>query len=198
MKAIILSMNNIYRAISIALVVLFPLVSSAQTLAQKAAFSSINQVGLLTGGSGEAFMVQTINGVKKDKYFAGIGVGFDFYGLRSVPLFLDVRRNFSSGMNTPFAYINGGVNFLSLNYIQKEQARFPTSSPALYYDAGLGWRLAAKNNRAFNMSFGYTLKQVRYKVESYSISPTPQLQSENYDRYRFDYRRFVIKIGFQL
>ncbi|MCW3107127.1 MAG: hypothetical protein JWQ09_1633, partial [Segetibacter sp.] len=158
----------------------------------------INQVGLLTGSRGEAVTVQTINGIKKDKSFAGAGVGFDFYGDRTIPLFLDYRRAFSSAKNTPFAYADAGVNFLWLNFIQKEQRQFPSSSPGLYYDLGVGWKLSGKNNRAFIVSAGYTLKQVKYKVLSYSIAPTLQMQSENYDRYNFLYRRLVIKIGFQL
>ncbi|MCW3110153.1 MAG: hypothetical protein JWQ09_4659, partial [Segetibacter sp.] len=61
---------------------LSPKVASGQMIKQKIKFSAINQVGLLTGSRGEAVTVQTINGIKKDKSFAGAGVGFDFYGDR--------------------------------------------------------------------------------------------------------------------
>lgn len=182
----------------IAFVFLKPALTQAQKTKQKISFSTINEVGLLTGDAGEAASLQTINGIKKAGFFAGAGVGLDFYGLRSIPLFIDYRKEFSSNKNTPFAYVNAGVNFLSMNHIQKEQARFPAASAGVYYDVGLGWKLSGKNNRALIVSAGYTLKQARYKTQSYSIFLTPQMQSENYDRYNFLYRRLVMKIGFQL
>lgn len=173
-------------------------IASGQNEIHKIKYSTINQVGLLTGEKGEAVMLQTINGIKKNKSFTGIGVGLDFYGHRSIPLFLNYRREFSKNNNTPYVYADAGINFLWLNFIQKEQMQFPSSSPGFYYDLGVGWKLSADNRQGFIISAGYSLKQVTYKVASYSIAPTPQMQSDNYDRYNFLYRRLIIKIGFQL
>jgi hypothetical protein len=198
MAKINLVFKTFLSAFIIAFLLFKPAIIGAQTTKQKIAFSSINQVGLLTGSAGEAVSVQTINGIKKSRSFAGVGVGLDFYGLKTVPLFVDLRTDFSLNKNTPFAYFDAGVNFLSLNHIQKEQAGFPSTSPGVFYDIGLGWKLSGKNNEAMIVSAGYTLKQARYKTQSYSIFPAPQMQSENYDRYNFLYRRLVIKIGFQL
>lgn len=170
----------------------------AQGEKRKPKFSSVNEAGLLTGEKGEAMMVHTLTGIKKNRSFAGIGVGLDFYADRSIPLFLDYRQALSSAKNAPFAYADAGVNFLWLNFIQKEQRQFPSSLPGLYYDFGIGWKLSVRNNRGFVLSAGYTLKQVKYKVLSYSVAPTPQMQSENYDHYNFLYRRLVIKVGLEL
>jgi len=179
-------------------VLLLSLTTLAQIPNRKIQFSSVNQAGLLTGSKGEAGTVQTINGIKSDKCFAGVGAGFDFYNFRTIPLFVDFRRDFSANKNTPFGYVDAGVNFLSLNSVQKEQLNVQSSSAGFYYDLGLGWKLSGKNNRAVIVSAGYTLKQAKYKVLSYRIAPTPQLQSEDYDRYNYLFRRIVIKIGFQL
>src|SRR5215467_547922 len=70
-------------------------------------FRSINQVGLLEGTDGGAFQIQTINGVQFRTWFLGIGVGIDNYRLRSVPLFVDLRKEFKVGTNYFFIY--GGV-----------------------------------------------------------------------------------------
>ena len=171
--------------------------TSAQN--QSGKFSSINQVGVLSGSNGESWMIQTINGVKKRKWFAGAGTGLDFYKDRTVPLFVDIRMDFTNKPNTPFAYSDAGVNFAWLNSSQKQQKQFPQSLPALFYDLGIGWRLSGKNNRAFLFSAGYSFKQVKQKVKYlWWPAPTPQLESENYERYNYLYRRVVIKIGFQL
>ncbi|MEJ7676243.1 MAG: hypothetical protein WKF59_26955 [Chitinophagaceae bacterium] len=85
------------KAISVLPVLLF-IVSSVmgqemKTVKQKLKFTSVNQVGVVSGSSGESWLIQTINGIKKDKWGTGIGVGVDFYVERGVPLFLDIRRD---------------------------------------------------------------------------------------------------------
>lgn len=172
--------------------------TSAQTAIQKPKFSTVNDVGLLTGEKGEAMMFQTINGLRKDKSFAGLGVGLDFYGNRTIPLFLDYRYELTTRKNMPFVYADAGINFLSLNFIQKEQLYFPSPSPGLYYDLGLGLKLSGKNHGGFIVTAGYSLKQVKYAAESFSTAPTPQLSADNKDRYNFLFRRMIFKIGFQL
>jgi hypothetical protein len=161
-------------------------------------FNSINQVGLISGSAGEAFMLQSVNGLKKDKWFTGAGIGLDFYNERTIPLFFDIRRDLVSKKNTPFAYIDAGVNFLWLNSIEKEQKQFSSSSPGLFYDLGIGLRLSGQNNRGFILSAGYSFKQVKENIKSSWLAPTPELGSDNYLRYNYLYRRIVIKMGIQL
>ena len=167
--------------------------------AQKINFGSINQMGLLSGSRGEALSIQTINGIKKDKWFAGVGAGLDFYSERTFPLFLDIRSDLTHKKNTPFAYADAGINFLWLNFVEKEQKQFPSSSPGLFYDLGIGIKLSGKNRRGFLVSAGYSYKQVKEKVKfGWWPAPTPQLESENFERYNYLYRRIVIKMGFEL
>ncbi len=55
----------------IPVVILF--IAKVEAQSKKISFSSINHVGLVSGSKGESWMVQTINGFKKDKWFAGAG-----------------------------------------------------------------------------------------------------------------------------
>jgi hypothetical protein len=171
---------------------------AAQATKQKFTFSSVNEVGLLTGESGQALALQTTNGIQKGKSFAGIGVGFDFYGLRSIPLFASYRRALTSNKNPPFMYTNAGLNFLWLSTEQKNEMQAPDASSGYYYDLGLGWKLMGKNGAALVVSAGYTVKQVNYQLPSYTIFASPQIGGQSFDRFSFLYRRVVIKIGFQL
>jgi hypothetical protein len=50
-------------------------------------FHSINQVGILAGSSDATLQLQTINGINTKTWFAGLGVGLDYYYVRSVPFF---------------------------------------------------------------------------------------------------------------
>ena len=180
------------------LLILSSVHSQEKKAVNKIKYSSINQLGLLAGANKESFLVQTINGVRKDKWFAGIGAGIDFYVERGVPLFIDIRRDLSAKKNTPFLYADGGMYFPWLNFIQREQKLNSIISPGLYYDLGAGWKLTGKNKRGFTVSAGYSFKQVKEKVTqpvSIAIWPTPVTEPEYYN---YKYRRLAIKLGFQL
>ena len=104
-------------------------------------FSSTTQVGMLEGSSGTSFQFQTINGARYRNWFAGIGIGYDRYRLRSVPLFLDLRWSLFSRPNTPFVYGDVGYNFDWPEDRDKENWYTSDFSGGVYYDAGIGYRL---------------------------------------------------------
>lgn len=165
---------------------------------QKIKFSSINQAGLLVGANKEAAMVQTINGIRKDKWFAGFGAGIDFYVERGVPLFLDIRRDLTDKKNTAFLYADAGIYSPWLNYIQKEQKLNLSISSGAYYDVGIGWKLKGKNKRNFLMSAGYSLKQDKGKAMVQNWNPGIRAMESNMEHYNYKYRRIVLKLGIQL
>src|SRR5580698_558321 len=74
-------------------------------------FQSINNIGLIIGQKDAAFDLQTVNGFRYKSMFGGVGVGLDYYGFRSVPLFADLRKYFGSNKNAFFIYEDCGVNF---------------------------------------------------------------------------------------
>jgi hypothetical protein len=163
----------------------------------KIKFSSINQLGLISGGQGESALIQTINGIKKDTWFAGAGVGFDFYSERGVPVFIDVRKELLNKKNTPFIYADGGVNFEWLNFIQREQHNFPDVHPGAYYDVGAGWKLGGKNKGGFLMSIGYSFKQAKETASQQIYNPITRTVDASTYSSTYNYRRIVIKVGFQ-
>lgn len=190
----------VFKCLSI-LCCLLTLQVAAQTKSDKVKFGTVNQVGLIAGSRGEAFRVETINGIKKHNWFAGIGLGIDYYKDRTIPLFLDVRRDLLKSRNTPFIYIDGGVNFVWLNDEQKAQRTGGlnySNPPGICYDAGLGWKLSGKNARALVLSAGYSFKQVKETIKINWGAPTPGLQEQNTERYNHLYRRIVLKLGFEL
>ena len=164
---------------------------------QKIKFSSINQLGVVCGANKESAMVQTINGLRKDKWFAGLGAGVDFYVERGVPLFIDIRRDLTRKRNTAFLYADGGMYFPWLNFIQKEQKISSSISPGGYYDVGVGWKLTGKSKRSFLMSVGYTLKQDKGKETVQTWNPSLQGFEKSTEYYNYKYRRLVLKLGVQ-
>ena len=163
---------------------------------RKFKFSSVNQFGLLLGEKGESVSLQTINGVRKSSWSAGIGTGIDLYSQRSVPLFIDVRKEFTQASNKPFVYLDGGVNFQWMNYIQKEQRRSADTKPGAYYEAGLGYNIFMRHQSAFVLSAGYTYKRIREEYMNYRLMRG--VYGESPEQMISQYRRLVIRIGIRL
>ena len=110
-------------------------------------FQSVNQVGLVDGGMDTEFHLQTINGLRFGNWFTGIGVGIDYYYVRSVPLFLDVRNYWFKKRNSPFAYADIGINFpWAKDNGNDFVAQDINYNQGLYYDIGLGYKLGLGNN----------------------------------------------------
>ena len=167
--------------------------------AGKMAFSSINQVGVLTGAAGESATVQTINGVQINKWFTGIGAAINYYGMRSIPVFADVRKTFGNKPNSPFVYVDAGLNFPWETTNQLQQKGYEKSDiKGPFYDVGLGYKLSGKHNRAILISAGYSYKKMRNQSPMYSILPWPRPVTPNYETYTNHFRTIVVKVGVQL
>lgn len=183
--------------------IVFPMVMNAQGPEKKSSgcgcsFSSVNQVGVLEGETGSALQLQTINGIRYNKWFAGIGVGLDHYRVRSVPVFIDVRRNLFSRSNSPFAYGNFGVNIPWAEDKNKMQWGSNSFHSGLYYDAGIGYRFGLGKKTGLVFSGGFSLKQMREYRSSEVVcfrAPCPEAET---DRYHFSLKRFSFKAGIQL
>ena len=179
---------------------LFTIAASAQS---KIGFSSRNYVGLLEGEHGSAFQLQSINGVKCQTWFAGLGTGIDWYYRRSIPLFASVNKDFLRKANRAF-YVtaDAGANFpWNNNNYNTWGYTIDKSYPGLYWSAGLGYKIGVgKKNDALLIHLGYSSKHVREKVKTiyyyYTYSILPPSEQQDFTN-RFDYylRSVSIKVG---
>jgi len=160
-------------------------------------FSSINQVGLLEGSNGHSMQLQTINGLRYKTWFTGIGVGLDYYRFRTIPLFIDVRKDLFNKLNTPFFYGDAGIHLPWVLDKEKNWWGEADYNRGFYYDAGFGYNFNLGKNGALLFSGGISLKKIRetrhYEVVCVTF-PCPA-QSERYD---FTLRRFSLKAGLRL
>jgi hypothetical protein len=147
------------------------------------------------GEAKNAFAVQSKNGIQKDRWFAGIGTGFDFYEKRTVPLFLAIQSDFFSGAKKLFVYTDAGINFRWLqatDYFYKSS----TSTPGLYYEIGLGCKVKFRNNTGLLFSAGYNLKQVKETYNPYwYVQPVQIVDPNSLEKYNSNFRRIIIRLG---
>jgi hypothetical protein len=180
---------------SIILVIAINSISYAQ---KKASFSSQTYVGIINGEANTELQLQTINGLKWNKWFGGIGTGIDWYFKRSIPLFASVNRSlWQKGKRSFMLSGDAGINF------PWEQQRYyywdlygnSKQTPGLYWATGLGYKFGVgKADNAILMQFGYNYKKLGEKVTSVYpclVAPCPEV-TEKYD-YRL--KRLSFKLG---
>jgi hypothetical protein len=160
-------------------------------------FHSINNVGLLEGETGSAFQIQSVNGIHSRSWFIGIGLGLDFYRYRTIPLFMDFRKEFGNTVNKFFAYADGGVNFGWLT--DNEKTLYLTDdhfSPGFYTDLGFGYKILLGRNNHLLLGLGYTLKKLKetYSSIDYYNPPDYPLSKEHID---YSLNRLSLKIGWE-
>lgn len=169
----------------------------AQTKKQKIKFSSFNTLGLVNGENSTSAALQTVNGIGIKGLFTGIGLGLDYYLYRSVPVFADFRKEFGSKRNKFFAYADAGIN------VQWVQVRFKIEPEpwsfgyrnkfhnGVYTDAGFGFSAGMKNNQAFILSLGHSLKTMK-ETRWYQ-----ERSMNDKDIFKYNFSRIVLKFGWR-
>jgi hypothetical protein len=174
-----------------------------QTLSNPWSFQSMVTVGLLEGQTGSSFQLQTINGARFKSWFAGIGLGLDYYRIRTIPLFVDIRKEFGKSKDKFFIYADGGVSFCWATDMQKSDY-LPNQQfhNGFYSDLGLGYKTAVGKSSALLISLGYSYKKAS---ESYVLPyyyyqgyyPTYMMQNGSNDQINYSLNRLSMKIGWE-
>jgi hypothetical protein len=165
-------------------------------------FQSIANVGLLEGQTGSAFQLQTINGARYRSWFAGVGLGLDYYRYRTIPLFIDIRKEFGKSAGKLFVYADGGISFAWLTDVQKT-GYLPDNSyhNGFYSDLGFGYAKSIGNKSTLSISLGYSYKKLSetylgsypyyYPLNYYTDYP----QNASKDQINYSLNRLSIKLG---
>lgn len=200
------------RQVRYTLLLLLMVIIARQGWAQQSAhdkamsFHSINSIGLLKDGASGAAQLQTINGIRYKSWFAGIGLGLDYYRYRSIPLFADIRKTFGKKDNKPFVYTDAGVNF----YWQRDNDdkafqlddRFKNG---FYAEAGLGYSIKLTEKLHLQFSGGFSYKELAEQGRSLiyytdiPINVDPYIYTNppggNLSTVKYRFRRLVLKAG---
>ena len=159
-------------------------------------FQTMLNAGVMEGQSGGDFFIQSVNGFQYKGWFAGIGAGLDYYKFRSIPLFLDIRKDILRKNVSPFIYADGGISF---PWSKDNETYFweAEMSRGLYYDAGIGINFAAGKKQGLQASLGYSYKYTKetatWPMQCLTF-PCPQYkQSRSYDL-----SRLALKIGWRI
>jgi hypothetical protein len=174
-----------------------------KTANQKIQFHSFNSVGLIEGEAGSAFQPQTINGFQYKSWFYGIGVGLDYYRLRTIPLFADMRKEFGKNGNKFFVYADAGMNFYWKE--DKDAKQFYINDKfknGFYGEAGFGYKFRLDSKTGVFISGGYSYKKLTETGSNGYFDPGWPITGINgYDyppeRINYNLNRLVLKAGIE-
>jgi hypothetical protein len=172
---------------------------NAKSFLKQLTFHSINQVGITEGQNGTSFYLQTINGVEKNFWFAGIGAAIDHYHLRTVPVFLDIRKNIFNKEKSPFIYADAGISY-PWQKKEDENMWYKTEyKNRSYYDIGLGYNLPVNKLGAFILSMGYSEKKLTQENYTYNylIFSGTNYPGNPKNQTDYKFRRISIKAGWR-
>lgn len=159
-------------------------------------FQSLLQAGLLDGSAGPSWSLQTINGIFYKSWFAGIGIGLDYYTMRTIPLFIDARKDLFQKRRTPFFYVDGGIHFDWLKKKEKPAWGSSEYNRGFFYDLGAGYKFGIGKRDALLISTGYTVKILREeRMSAIQCIRAPCIPQNDYFDYTF--RRITFKVGWQ-
>lgn len=111
-----------------------------------------------------AFSITTSHGYQFNPYiFLGMGFGLDYHAAGKhlfIPLFVDLRTNFSDTNITPFWGTKAGYSIGSKNAYNKV-------STGAYFNPTFGVRFILNRQSTMNIAFGYNLQQQIVKKDIY-------------------------------
>ncbi|MGL6268837.1 MAG: hypothetical protein ACRC2O_12980, partial [Chitinophagaceae bacterium] len=177
---------------------LFSQSQSLQPKQKNTRFQSYNAIALITGEKGAGFGIQSVNGVQWKSFFIGAGVGFDFYGISTTPVFLDIRKTFGQGKNKFFAYGDAGYNIAwpgssSANF----NSSFQEMDGGFYSDLGIGYLVGFGKRDALILSAGYTFKSLSDNLVAYPLCIPGVVCEPVTERYEYRFNRITIKAGWR-
>lgn len=173
---------------------IFHLVGVAQKIT-KPVFTSITQVGIGWGATGEALQLQSIYGVSFATYSVGIGIGLDYYWERTVPLFIDLRKNIFSNKETPFVYADLGINMPWVKADKENTWSKSNYEHGRYIDIGIGYKIPVNKKLFAIVSFGYSQKRLHEKRTNDVIIFDFPYGGNNAENYEYTLRRLSLKGG---
>lgn len=160
-------------------------------------FASNNSVGFVTGESNAELLVQTVNGIEWKGWFLGAGVGLDYYNVRSVPVFGELRKKLLNKSKSPYVYASAGHHYL---WLEEESMWEKDHKGGFYYDMGVGYEIGlSKSRRPFPSSLffsaGYSGKKYSKKQDAYpwmSVWPRP---FDSFKTFEYKDSRISVKMG---
>jgi len=162
-------------------------------------FHSINNVGLLEGQAGSSLQLLSINGMQYKSCIAAVGVGLDFYRFRTIPLFLDLRKEFGKAHNKFFVYADAGIDFYWKRDNDAKQFYYnDVFKNGPYAEGGAGYKIRISQESSLLFSAGFSYKKITEQGDAYWYNPGYPGVPNPLEKINYNLNRLVLKAALEL
>ena len=171
--------------------------SQTTTISTKKIQFEVNVLaGPVDGERGTSAQIEVIPGIKFKGYHVGIGTGVDYYFIRTVPVFLELKKAFTPNKNSVFVYADAGFDYpwpSANNKIAEPQLNFTCGHRLA---GGIGYQIAAFKKTFLQMSVGYSYKQLKQNVQGWGTIYDPRVDWFDFTQhYNYKLNRLAFNIG---
>ena len=173
--------------------------------AQRKDIYVLPQAALLNGDVAVSAQVSLTAGMEYGLWSFGLGAAIDYYKIRTVPVFADIRRKWNA-RSPVFAYSGIGYDIAWPTETQYMWGpdnwggnREDHFTGGWYGELGIGYAFENGKKQGVVLSLGYSLKTVTEITSEPRMRDFPPYTIEWYDKnYDYNFGRIVIKAGFRL
>lgn len=174
---------------------LLSLTAHSQVMSKKhPVFHSFNSVQLLMGKTNNSFSIHSVNGLQWNKFFAGAGVGFDYYYHTSVPLFVEMRHDITNTERKLQVFVNGGLHIPFGNTNKIDPGKTGDFKPGRLFAAGFDYYIPLKRD-AVVLGLAYSQKKVTQMVDNNIWNPSINRIENVPLKEVYEFNRIWLKIG---
>lgn len=148
------------------------------TQAQK--YTGNIEAGVTNGNFETNAFINTSHGLTAKGWFLGAGAGVDYYRFRTIPVFAEIRKEFSNKKIRPLIQLAGGLNIDWLTQEQKDhrlnwwQTTQSTFKKGMFFKAGTGILFNANKDVRFATIISWSYKSLTEKYSERLWDPWPQ------------------------
>jgi hypothetical protein len=126
-------------------------------------------------------------------------MGLDFYHFRTIPLFLDLRKEFGQANNKFFVYADAGINFYWQRDKDAKQFYYNDKfKNGLYSEVGAGYKIKISQESSVLFSAGFSYKKITEQGDSYWYNPGYPGAPYTLEKINYNLNRLVLKAAIEL
>ncbi|RXK81957.1 hypothetical protein [Filimonas effusa] len=186
-----------YKKLPAFLLLLIVVTASAQKKDSTVGLYISPAVTLLNGDHNVSQAISLGTGLRLHQWQIGAGVAIDYYKIRSLPIYLDLKYKWK-GQLAPFLFFQGGYNVawaLDHQHTNAGTTGRTVYNNGTYFNGGAGMYVFRKGREALFFSLGYSVKKLTelYQVGSWINSRVI------YNDTKLDYalRRIALTVAYE-
>jgi hypothetical protein len=150
------------------------------TLSYAQKYSGSFEAGVTNGNFETNAYLNTSHGLAVSSWYLGFGSGVDYYRFRTIPVFAEMRKEFSKKNTRPFIQLAGGINIQWLTQEQRDhrftwwQTNPSTFKPGVYFKGGTGVLFNTHKLVRFATTVSWSYKSLTEKYNDRVWDPWPQ------------------------